>query len=249
MPDALEPLVERLTVETDERLLTRVVLHLQHLSGLKHRRDPRPWRDWLQKLPPDWKPGAASPSAPDDPASSTQASLVGLPILSQHVAILIDLSGSIWNLRADGKSRKELVDVKLREALEALPEGTRFNLIPYTSEPIPWKPALVNASRANVRAAAAWFEARRENGSGNLWDAALLALSDPEVDTLIVLFDGAPTGGPRHRLELMVPLFLERNLARRVAFDFVLVDGTKRLRRAWGELAEGSGGQVVSVSF
>jgi hypothetical protein len=34
-----------------------------------------------------------------------------------------------------------------------------------------------------------------------------------------------------------------------VAFDLVLVDGTKRLRRSWGELAEGSGGQVVSVTF
>ena len=75
------------------------------------------------------------------------------------------------------------------------------------------------------------------------------ALADPEVDTLIVLFDGAPTGGTRHRLELLVPLLLERNFARRAAFDFVLVDGSRKLERAWGELASGTGGRLVAVTF
>jgi hypothetical protein len=246
---ALEQLIERLPLESEERLLARLVAQLQRLSGLKHRRDPRPWRDWLRTLPEDWKPGATVGEPSEEPEDRSRVALAGLPIVSKRVTILIDLSGSIWNVRADGKTRKELIDVKLREALEALPAETRFNLIPYTSEPIPWKPSLVNASPAHVRAAASWFEARRETGSGNLWDAALLALSDPEVDTLVVLFDGAPTGGPRHRLELIVPLFLERTEARRVAFDLVLVDGTKKLRRSWSELCEGSGGRLVTVSF
>ncbi|HEX6881927.1 MAG TPA: HEAT repeat domain-containing protein [Planctomycetota bacterium] len=250
--EALSVLVERMPLETEERLAARLVEQLQRLSGLKHRRDPRPWRDWLGTLPEDWKPSPAPGGPPEEsgePAERSRAALAGLPIVSKRVAILIDLSGSIWNIRADGKTRKELVDAKLREALEALPGDTRFNLIPYTGAPIPWKPRLVEASRANVRAAAAWFEARRDNGSGNLWDAALLALADPEVDTLIVLFDGAPTGGPRHRLELMIPLLLERTQARRVAFDLVLVDGTKKLRRSWSELCEGSGGRLLSVTF
>jgi hypothetical protein len=69
------------------------------------------------------------------------------------------------------------------------------------------------------------------------------------VDTLVVLFDGAPTGGTRHRLELIVPLFLERNFARRVTLDLVLVDASRKLQRLWGELAAGTGGRVVSVSF
>jgi hypothetical protein len=242
-------LVERLSLENEERLLGRIVTHLRRFSGRKDRRDPRPWRDWWKSLPEDWKPGP-TPAAPlANPEQRSSSALAGLPIVSRRVAILIDLSGSIWNVRPDGKTRKELVDTKLREALEALPSETRFNLIPYTSAPIPWKPRLVSATPANVRTAATWFEARRENGSGNLWDAVELALEDPEVDTLVVLFDGAPTGGPHHRLELMVPLFLEQNEFRRVAFDFVLVDGTNRLRKAWSELSEGSGGALVAVTF
>jgi len=246
---AAQLLVERLGKEGEERLLVRSVELLQGLSGKKHRRDLRPWNDWLAGLPADWRapPQRAVPSAEGVERSS--AALAGLPIVSKRVAILIDLSGSIWNVRPDGKTKKDVVDAKLREALEALPADTRFNLIPYTGKPIPWKERLVPATAATVRTAAAWFEARNENGSGNFWDAAQLALEDPEVDTLLVLFDGAPTGGHRHRLELIAPLFLEQNLGRGVTLDLVLVDASKKLQRLWGELATATGGRSVSVSF
>ncbi|MGH2897612.1 MAG: hypothetical protein ACRDMZ_02985, partial [Solirubrobacteraceae bacterium] len=251
--EALGVLVARLGVESEERLLLRLVEHLQRASGRKHKRDPRPWDDWLRTLPEDWKASPVRSDAraepADVPAARTCVALAGLPIVSKRVTILVDLSGSIWNVRADGRTRKQVIDVQLREALEALPADTHFNLIPYTSTPIPWKPRLTPATPARVREAAAWFEARHENGSGNFWDAALLALEDPEVDTLIVLFDGAPTGGTRHRLELIVPLFLERNEARRVALDLVLVDASRRLQGLWGELAEGTGGSMLAVSF
>lgn len=248
---AAQVLVERLEQESEERLVWRLVELLQRLSGLKHRRDPRPWLAWAQRLPSDWS-GAASapPPAPTaDGEVRTVTTFAGLAVLSKRVTFLIDLSGSMWNVRPDGKTKKQIVDQKLREALLALPSDTRFNLIPYTGKPIPWKEKLTEATPARVREAAAWFEARKENGSGNFWDAAQLALADPDVDTLVVLFDGAPTGGVRHRLELIVPLLLEQDFARRVAFDLVLVDASYRLQRLWGELAEGTGGHAVAVSF
>jgi HEAT repeat protein len=250
---AASVLVERLGQELEERMVLRLVEELQRLSGLKHRRDPRPWSAWLATLPEDWKaapkPAREEPEAAEEAGARTSAAFAGLPIVSARVAILIDLSGSIWSVRPDGRTRKQVVDGRLREALGSLPSDTRFNLIPYTGEPIPWKERLVNATPAHVKAAASWFEGRRDSGSGNLWDAVLLALEDPEVDTLLVLFDGAPTGGTRHRLELIAPLFLERNWTRRVALDLVLVDASKKLRRLWGELARATGGRVVSVSL
>jgi len=242
-------LVERLGKESEERLLVRSVELLQALSGKKHRRDLRPWNDWLAGLPADWRAPERRAAEASYGAERSSAAFAGLPIVSKRIAILIDLSGSIWNVRPDGKTKKEVVDGKLREALEALPADTRFNLIPYTGKPLPWKERLVAATPATVRTAAAWFEARNENGSGNFWDAAMLALEDPEVDTLLVLFDGAPTGGHRHRLELITPLFLERNLGRGVTLDCVLVDASKKLQRLWGELAAATGGRTVSVSF
>jgi len=246
---AVMVLVERLGRESEERLLVRSVELLQALSGKKHRRDLRPWNDWLATLPSDWRAPPRLAGTSVDGAERSSAAFAGLPITSKRIAILIDLSGSIWNLRPDGKTKKEVVDAKLREALESLPEDTRFNLIPYTGKPLPWKERSVAATPATVRTAASWFEARNENGSGNFWDAAMLALEDPEVDTLLVLFDGAPTGGHRHRLELITPLFLERNLGRGVTLDCVLVDASKKLQRLWGELSAATGGRTVSVSF
>jgi len=242
-------LVQRLAEEQEERLLLRHVERLQALSGLKHRRDVRPWNDWLRALPEDWRGRSTVAADAPGPGENGSVTLDGLPILSRRVAILIDLSGSIWNIRPDGRTRKEIVDGKLREALESFTPDTRFNLIPYTGKPFPWKEELVRATPANVRAAAGWFEDLHETGSGNFWDAALLALADPEVDTLVVLFDGEPTGGIRHRFELIVPLFLERNAARRVTVDILLVDASKHLQRIWGELAAGTGGRLVAVQL
>jgi len=242
-------LVGRLGDETEERLALRCVARLQCLSGLKHRRDPRPWNDWFRALPSDWTGSETVFRDTPEESSGGTAALAGLTVLSRRVAILIDLSGSIWNERPDGRTRKDVVDEKLREALEALPAETRFNLIPYTGEPHPWQERLVSAAPSRVRAAAAWFEDLHESGSGNLWDAMLLALEDPEVDTLMVLFDGAPTGGTRHRLELFVPLFLERNAARRVVVDLILVDASRRLESFWRGLAEGTGGRLTAVTL
>lgn len=243
-------LVERLTVEPEVRLRLGVLQHLQALSGMRYRYDVRPWNDWLARLGEDWSPEhAARPDAPPIDPSERSSALAGLPILSRRLAILIDLSGSIWNVRPDGTTRKQVIDVKLREALEGMDAETRFNLIPYTGEPLPWKERLVPASPRNVRAAAEWFEGLHASGSGNVWDAAMLALADEDVDTLVILFDGAPTGGARHRLELLVPLFLERTATRGVAVDLVLVDARRHLQEHWQRLADGTGGQLLAVSF
>ena len=100
-----------------------------------------------------------------------------------------------------------------------------------------------------MRAAAAWFESRRERGSGNFWDAALLALEDPDVDTLWVLTDGVPTGGPRFCLELLVPLFVELNATRGVTIDTLLFGASGRVADHWRELAERTGGRLREVQL
>jgi HEAT repeat protein len=246
--DAVRALVRVLEAEEEERLARRIAGLLRELSGLKHGRDPRPWRDWAAELPADWRP-ARSKEAWEEDGERTVA-LVGLPIRSGRIAILIDLSGSMWMDRADGKTRKEVVDEQLRICLESLPETTRFNLIPYTREPLPWKEGLVDATPRNTAAAAAWFEERDDQGTGNLWDAYLLALADPEVDTIVMLGDGEPTGGPRYKLELLPWVVAHENLGRAVTIDSILVDAkSRRTREAWQEIAAASGGTSITVDL
>lgn len=239
-------LVWQLEAETTLRRKWRVVELLQGMSGKKHRLDPRPWRDWAEGLDMEWT-GPERKRAPDH--GEVSAAFAGLPILSDRVTFLIDLSGSIWEERSDGRTRKEVIDEELRKALEALPAESRFNLIPYTSKPIPWKDELVDASAKNVSKALKWFEGRKDQGTGNFWDALVLALEDPEVDTLISLSDGAPSGGHRWNVELMKELYRERNRFRRVVLDAIIVDRSGWLVDQWKEMCAASGGRVHAISL
>ncbi len=256
---AAAALISALETEPLERARGEVVAALQRISGLKHRADPRPWRDWLRDLPTDWRPtlmparpapdqsSGQTAKAASDGQTSARATFVGLPLVSQRICFAIDFSGSMWTPMPDGRLPKELVDARLRATLESLPSRTEFNVVPFTNEILPWRPKLVPANPANVRAAIADFEKCQAHGRGNFFDAAIFALDDPEVDTLVTLTDGVPTGGLHSDLELVVALLIERNRFRRVAFDTVLVDAPAASERRFRRLSEASGGRIVAT--
>lgn len=246
--------------EEQPRARAELTLALQRLSGLKHRDDPRPWRDWAQALPLDWQPtllpqgqtvsgrlNGAAAAAGGEARTSARTNFVGLPMTSLRVCFAIDFSGSMWTPMADGRIPKELVDSQLRATLETLPSETWFNIVVFTNDVLPWRPKLVMANPNNVRTAIADFERCQAHGRGNFFDAALFALEDPSVDTLLTLTDGVPTGGFHSHLDLVIPLLLERNRFRRVAFDTVLVDAPPGSERRWRVLSQESGGRVVST--
>ena len=175
--------------------------------------------------------------------------LAGLPILSDHVAFLIDFSGSLWRVNDAGRSRKQIVDEKMRAMLESLPASTRFNVIPYTAEPHAWREELVPASPTNVERAARDFEACQKRGKGNFYAAALLALRDPQVDTIVALTDGVPTGGHRFQLDLLFEALLEENRTRCVFFDAIVVDAPGGVQRKWSAFCSQTGGRAIEIEL
>ena len=237
---ALSDALER---EAALRLTWRLVELLQDLSGMKYGADPRPWKRWAEALETDWTP---ADKRAEHEYGERSAAFVGMPILSGRIAFLIDFSGSMWEERS-GKTRKEVVDVELRRALEALPETTEFNVHPYTGVPFRWQKKLVPARRKNVQKALDYFEGNKEHGKGNFWGAAMEALEDDRVDTLMVLTDGAPTGGYRWNVTLMKTLFAHENRFRGVFLDVLLVDTAKFLRGHWEEMCTATGGRCLAV--
>lgn len=242
-------LVEQLEAEKELRPRWRVAELLQRLSGLAHRLDARPWRAWAEALPGDWKGEPATAAGAERDLGEATAAFVGLPILSERVAFLIDLSGSMWMKRDDGTTRKDDVDRELASTLQRLAPSVEFNLIPYVESPVAWQPELSAAKPANVAKALEFFAGRRDSGSGDLWEALELALADPRTDTIVVLSDGAPSGGVRWNIGLMRRLFAERNRFRRVALDAVLTDPTDFLAREWQAWCAEQGGRCVRASM
>jgi HEAT repeat protein len=242
---AMLALIDRLEREERTRLRWEILGFLRERSGEDHGFDLSAWRAWAQSLRGEWSTGDAKP--PAGPLGDTRVALAGLTVVSDRVSFLVDMSGSMWDTVATGQTRKEVIDVMLRKCLESLPREAEFNLFPYTRDPFPWEKKLVRATPENVARACAWFERCHQRGAGDVYDAVLLALTDPEVDTLVILTDGKPTGGRHVDMDLMIELLVERNRFRQVAFDSILVESPRPLRRMWAELAERTGGRSVSV--
>jgi HEAT repeat protein len=251
---AVSELVGRLEREERVRVRTAIVEGLRGLSGLRHGFDVRPWREWVGALPDDFEPPGASrrdaggAGAANDDEGGRSTTLLGHAVRSDRVTFLIDMSGSMWTEQA-GATRKQRVEVELRKALEALPRTARFNVVPYADQPAPFEKALVDASPANVARALTSFERSTLRGKGDVWGALMLALMDAEVDTVVVLTDGAPSGGERWNVELMRHLHARENRLRNVAVDAVLFGAPKALVQRWRELTEASGGRVTVVEL
>jgi HEAT repeat protein len=251
---AMLALVARLGVEQRLRLRWRIVNALQSSSGLKNRLDPRPWQLWAEQLPTEGKLPKLSPNtgveAKSDDGQTTKAGgFAGLSLISDHVCFLFDFSGSMWMPLEDGRLPKDIVDAKLREALAALPEDTQFNLVPFTNDTIPWEQRVQPAKQANVRKALDFFASCHARGRGNFYDAALFALADQGVDTIVALTDGVPTGGFHSDMDLIVPLFLERNRFTKVVVDSILVDAKLAVSRRWNDFSNATGGRCVEVDL
>lgn len=241
-------LIARLGSEERPRVAWRIVDVLQSVSGMKYRRDPRPWQGWLKGLDDTWSAASQAEARGEVDRGEDTVAFAGLPILSDRVAFLIDLSGSIWNEK-NGKLPKDLAGVQLDRALDHLHEDTLFNVIPYTNTPFPWMEELVQAKPKAVKAGKAFFAECRERGAGNVYDAILVALADERCDSLVILTDGAPSGGTRWNLNLLVPALLEANRYRGVAFDSLLVGADKYLTRHWQTLAKETGGECISIEL
>lgn len=239
---AARELVALLERESVLRSKWLCVDHLRALSGLSHRLDPRPWRAWADALPDGALAEPAASKADDAPATSAFA---GLPILSERVLFLIDLSGSMWDKNSAGRTRKDVVAAELERALRSLSPQVRFNVAVYTARPVAWKDKLAPASPKAIEEALEFFAKRSDRGPGDFWGAFEFALNDAELDTVIVLTDGAPSGGQRWSLELMEGLFEERTRLRGVVLEAVLAGASKRLVGHWRTMCGSSGGRVV----
>ena len=249
-PAVLRVLVERLSAESLPALRARLVDVLQEVSGMRFQQDPRPWKLWLERLPEGWSPARRERREAQPQQEQTFVSKEPVfPVLGERLCFLFDFSGSMWTALPDGRQPKDVVGVKLREALQTLQPQVHFNLIPFSSMPIAWEARLAPAKPARVREALEFFDGCQARGRGNFLAAAQLALRDPDVERIVTLTDDVPTGGEHCNMDLIVPLLLESIRFRQVAFDTILVDAPAHMLRRWQELALRSGGRLIEAEL
>jgi len=240
---ALTAMAERLEREALPRLRHRLRVELARTLGVDAEFDTAAWLSRAR----EWRGDLSTSGGQTDVRPHTQAHFSGLPLVSDRIAFLVDLSGSMWSAKVGMHTRKELVDRALAAALESLPRGATVQLVPYTGTPIPWESKAVRADAAKLRQALDWFAKRHDNGPGDFLEAFEHVLADPEIDSVCVLTDGVPTGGERHDLGLIFDRLLDRNAPRQLAVDALLVDCPKGLTARWEAFCARTGGVVRRV--
>ncbi len=252
---SLQLLIQRLDDEPREKLLLELVPRLQAMTGFKGARNSQPWIRFAADLSDDWQAEEIEESddwkeeKKDKGQVSSVSQIPGLPTYSDRIVYLMDFSGSIWNEQANGKTRKQMLDPLLHKTLDALRDGTHFNLGPYTGAVKPWQRSLIEAKASKVKAAHKFIDQIKITGPGDFYLAVQWALEDPMVDTICVLTDGAPSGGRHWRMEQITERLLAQGELRPIRYDVVLVDAPGGLKRHWQRLADETGGTLQSLKL
>jgi Mg-chelatase subunit ChlD len=174
-----------------------------------------------------------------------------LEVRSRHVAFVLDASGSMARPGPDGTSRWERAVASLGEALadlEASETPSRVNVHAFQDEVASAFPAARRLTPAARRTLLRFVGDRVPAGRTALYDGIATALADPQVDTVVVLSDGAPSAGSFFTKTDLLGEVAARNRWRRARVDVVDVGGG-RVGRRWHDvlrrLAEAHGGAYV----
>ncbi len=260
----LAPLVDRM--ETEDAVMRAKIHHvLVTLTGRTWPPAPVMWRKWWEaegafyKLPTreaaaqslaDFKAERATANA-----GGTVSSFFGVPVISHRVLFIVDVSGSMGaahvvrgqNYDSGMKgTRLAVAKTQLLRALDALPNGDRFNVMFFHTTHELWSDGMAKLGKTNRRSAQGFIEEQMPRGGTALYDALerVFLDFDLDVDTIYVLSDGQPSGGTEDRPVRIREAVEEWNRLRHITIHSISIGGSIDLLR---QLAEDSGGEFREV--
>jgi len=94
-----------------------------------------------------------------------------------------------------GKERQRIYRVKkeLTRCIRNLPNDVKFNIIAFSDQISKWRPGLTRATESAKKKAIEWVKKLEADGLTHTDEAIEEAFKDKQVDTIILLTDGAPT--------------------------------------------------------
>jgi len=233
----LEALIARLD---DERLRVRNAAHASLVAhtGIPFGPQRERWLLWLQEEGGAFDPSAVPPTATKVEGHTVAgARFMDLPLVSRNVAFVVDSSGSMSGRRPDGSTHWDAVRAELDRALRALRTsgGTRVNVICFATTVEAAFPAAKPLNSVTLRLIERWLTKRGPGGKTALSDGIAAALEDPDIDSVIVLSDGAPSAGSFFTKTDLLTEVRRSNRFRRARIDVIAI-GSDRVAARWRDV-------------
>jgi HEAT repeat protein len=99
------------------------------------------------------------------------------------------------NKKSSLQTKLDVAKRELLKVLKQLPDGIQVNVVRFHTEAVGWKPELETLGGAARKDLDGFVNAAKAEGQTNVFDAIETAFADPDVDTVFLLSDGAPTHG------------------------------------------------------
>lgn len=254
---AIDVLIKRLK-KMKGRLKLDILIALGRLTQASPGNDYKDWDKWWKEQRdgftfPDQKRVVTGSAKSDNPFAGQSSSRVrskskaptyyGTEVLSHRIAFVCDVSGSMRNpSHTQGKSRIDVLKEELSNVVKGLPSRTAFNIYTFDSDWKSWQKNIVKASGRNKKGALDFINATNATGQTMLFEPLEAALLDPEVDTIYLLSDGAPSRGRFTAGDDILREVARLNRTRRVAIHTISIGKQSSLMI---ELARRNGGLTV----
>jgi len=201
------------------------------------------WEKWWRERGDGFQMPEKTPARKAVPQGErrTVAEFYGVPVDSERVVFLLDVSSSMGSsvLTTEGSELQRAVNETLR-VVKTLPDRAKVNVIVFETEIRLWKKALTTLSAGARKALGNFLAEQRPSGSTNIYDALDAALKLRGVETIYLLSDGDPTTGRFTREEEILEAVQQLNRDKRAAIHCVALGGGSRLLRRLSEATMGT---------
>lgn len=237
--EAVPLLFDRLEAE-QARLRDDVAAALKDLTGLQFPTTAL-WRQWWQKESAQFTvPARKDRESRARDGGPTTASYWDLPVTSDRVVFVVDVSGSMNQPFGTGNAtRLDEAKRQLVRVLGMLPGRAKANVIAFGNDAEGLAAGLQTIDDRRRKAAATWTDALQARGATNVHAALQLAFADTEADTIFLLTDGRPSAGTIVAPEALAREVQRWNVGRGIVVHTVALGGRSDFLE---RLANDSGG-------
>lgn len=234
---AVAPLIDALD-EAEGRTKRDVMGTLTKITGRALGADVAAWRVWWEANGPSWTGPTSIPERDEGRSSRERATYYDIPIWSDRVVFVIDLSESMQEPASAGagETRAERAREELGGALAGMPEKSRFNVVRFRSKAEVLSPRPLRPVRGNRAAALRWID--DPGGATNLHGALELAIRSGGGDTVFLLTDGAPSSGTFKNKTEILDSVRRMTRFRKVRIHAIGI-GSRAVSNRWRGLLEG----------